>query len=114
MIISDALIRYLRIVRSKSLEGNPYQLDDPVIRRYEILREYANSDFSTQKLNELARSYDITPKTIKTYLEIKRKGGAIALFLDPLMSSYDLISPELEKKIIILYRGGEKESKDIL
>ena len=51
MIISDALIRYLRIVCSKSLEGNSYQLDDPVIRRYEILREYANSDFSAQKLN---------------------------------------------------------------
>jgi len=114
MIISDALIRYLRIVRSEEAQGKVYGLDDPVIKRYEILREYARDDFSSRKLKELSIRYDITNKTIKNYLELKRKGGTISLFLEPLITTSDLIPSELEKKIVILNRGGEKKSKEIL
>jgi len=114
MVISDALIRYLRIVRRQASQGEVYRFDDPVIKRYEILREYARADFSSRKLKELAIRYDITTKTIKNYLEAKRKGSTISLFLEPLITTYDLITSELEKKIVILNRGGEKQSKEIL
>jgi len=114
MIINDALIRYLCLIQSQASEGEVYRLDDPVIKRYEILREYDRADFSSRKLKELALRYDITTKTIKNYLELKRKGSTISLFLDPLITTYDLIDSELEKKIVILNRGGEKQSKEIL
>jgi hypothetical protein len=67
MIISDALIRYLHFVKSQPLNKQVYRLDDPVIRRYEILREYARADFSSRKLSELGKRYEITTKTIKNY-----------------------------------------------
>lgn len=114
MLLSDALIRYLRFIRSKPAQLEVYRLDDPVVRRYEMLREYANANFSSKKLNELAIRYDIAAKTIKNYLEIKRNKGTVALFLEPLVTSNGLVSPDLEKKIVILYQGGEQETKDIL
>ena len=114
MIISNALIRYLHLVRTEALHAEVYRLDDPVIRRYEILREYARADLSSQKLNELANRYEITAKTIKNYLEAKRKGSTIALFIEPLTIPHDLISSELEKKIVILNRGGETQSNKIV
>jgi hypothetical protein len=114
MIISDGLIRYLQLIHSKDPSGEIYRHDDPVIKRYEILREYARSDFSSRKLNELAKRYEINAKTIKNYLETKRKSGTISLFAEPLISAYNLITADLEKKIVILYRSGETTNKNIL
>jgi hypothetical protein len=114
MIISDGLIRYLQLIHSKDQSGEIYRHDDPVIKRYEILREYARSDFSSRKLNELANRYEINAKTIKNYLETKRKSGTLSLFAEPLIAAYNLITADLEKKIVILYRSGETTNKNIL
>ncbi|MGA1825022.1 MAG: hypothetical protein ACMUIP_10215 [bacterium] len=113
MIISDFLIHYLKQVQSKTSRQEVYRLEDPVIKRYEILHEYAHGEFSSKKLGELAKRYDITAKTIKNYLEVKYKSGTLALFPEPLVSTCDLITSELEKRIIILHRGGQS-CKEIL
>jgi len=111
MIISDPLIRYLKLVGTRE---PIYWLDDPVVRRYEILREYATADFTARKLNELAVRYEITTKSIKNYLDIKRKDGTLALFIEPLLADFSVLTPELEKKIITLYQGGVKTGKEML
>ncbi len=114
MIISDGLIRYLRRIHGKDPGHEVYRLDDPVVNRYEILREYARSNFSSSRLNELAEQYDISAKTIKNYLEIKRKGGVLSLFPEPVITEYNLVTADLEKKIVILYRAGETTNKIVL
>lgn len=111
MIISDYLKRYLQLLHSKADQGDVYWIEDPVIKRYEIIREYAQAKYSSKKLGELSMRYNISTKTIKSHLEAKRKGGTLALFIEPLITSCNLICSELEKKIVILYRGGDNSAE---
>lgn len=98
MILSDALICYLRIIQNKPKDNSSYRLDDPIIQRYEILREYASSVYSSRKLNELANRYKITPKTIKNYLDTKHKSNILSLYQESFISNCDLVDLTLEKK----------------